>query len=192
MAGPPNPPNKWAPSVTCRIQLSKATARYLWRCTKGNSWGLKYPRQHVREIPMLLCTAFMPWSHQCFRLVPAMKFVGIMLRSRVEAPIANHLRHFVPHLEKYKAVPKKESVLEDKNQEDYKSFGEFYPSNWIIRNFWSQKLAQTVLVLSEDCHCRSFLLTLTLRTKTRVLALLVMAWSKFRYPVGCWWGFGLE
>ena len=125
MAGPPHLPSKWAPSVTCRIQLSKASARYLWRFIKGNSWGLKYPCQHVRKIPKLLCTAYMPWSHQRFPLLPAMKFVGIMLRNRVEAPIANHLRDFAPHLEKYKAVPKRKSVWEDKNQEDYKLFSNF-------------------------------------------------------------------
>ena len=31
-------------------------------------------------------------------------FVGVMMRSRVEVPITNHLRGFAPNLEKYKVV----------------------------------------------------------------------------------------
>ena len=42
----------------------------------------------------------------------------------VEAPTTNHLRDFVPDLEKYEAV-QQNSMWEDRNQEDYKKIGGF-------------------------------------------------------------------
>jgi hypothetical protein len=44
-------------------------------------------------------------------------------------------------------------MLEDKNQEGGKFFGNFIPQIEIIVIFWNQKLAQTY------CHCLEFAMT---------------------------------
>jgi hypothetical protein len=61
-------------------------------------------------------------------------FEGVMMQSRVEVSITDHLRDFVSDLENYKAV-QVFSVLEDRNQEDCSFFGYFIPQTEIIVKF---------------------------------------------------------
>ena len=56
-------------------------------------------------------------------------------------------------------------------------------------NFLSQKLVGTYYqslesVITAHLNCL-FLLTLTLRTMTCVMSLLVLAWLKFHYAIDC-------
>ena len=67
--------------------------------------------------------------------------------------------------------------------------------------FLKPKVGSNILPISRVCHNRSFLLTLALKFRTCVMALLVSTWLKFspdvikimvpyRLPMGSWLGIG--
>lgn len=99
---------------------------------------------------------------------------------RVEAPIANHSKDFAPYLENYKAV----QIFPCRRIEIKKIafFGGIFLKLKSMR-LWNQKLTQTYyqrleFVTTIYFNC-SILLTLALKSKICVMALLVSAGPKF-------------
>ena len=88
------------------------------------------------------------------------------------------VKHHIPHHWHCQHTIFLFSELEDRNQEDCNLFNNLYCLNRHWCKFSKPKVGLNLLPISRFSHNHSFLLTLALKTRTHVMALLVPPWSK--------------